>query len=115
MSPFSRRVQRSRRAAALPEKPLAPSVPQREKTTETIMTGDLKTEEPVIKVSGLEKRYGDIRAVDGVSFTVAKGETYGLLGPNGAGKTTTMRIISGTEGARGFSGRRSFLRAAKSG
>ena len=65
------------------------------------MTGDLTTEEPVIKVSGLEKRYGDIRAVDGVSFTVAKGETYGLLGPNGAGKTTIMRIVSGLSPASG--------------
>lgn len=43
----------------------------------------------------LIKSYGPIRAVDGVSFTVAKGEVYGLLGPNGAGKTTIMSMLSG--------------------
>jgi ABC-2 type transport system ATP-binding protein len=46
-------------------------------------------------VEGLVKRYGDLRAVDGVSFEVRKGELYGLLGPNGAGKTTTMSMLSG--------------------
>jgi lipooligosaccharide transport system ATP-binding protein len=40
------------------------------------------------------KRYGKITAVDGVSFHVRRGETYGLLGPNGAGKTSTMRMLS---------------------
>jgi ABC-2 type transport system ATP-binding protein len=43
----------------------------------------------------LVKSYGSLRAVDGVSFTVAKGELYGLLGPNGAGKTTIMSMLSG--------------------
>ena len=49
----------------------------------------------VLTCSDLEKRYGDLRAVDGVSFTVAEGETYGLLGPNGAGKTTTISLLCG--------------------
>jgi ABC-2 type transport system ATP-binding protein len=49
----------------------------------------------VFQVHGLVKSYGSLRAVDGVSFTVAKGEVYGLLGPNGAGKTTTMSMLSG--------------------
>ena len=49
---------------------------------------------PVIRVRDLRKSYGRIVAVDGISFDVAGGETYGLLGPNGAGKTTTMRILS---------------------
>lgn len=48
-----------------------------------------------IKVSDLRKSYGDIRAVDGVSFEVKEGEIFGLLGPNGAGKTTTIEITEG--------------------
>jgi ABC-2 type transport system ATP-binding protein len=49
----------------------------------------------MIEVRELTKRYGDLVAVDGVSFTAHKGEVVGFLGPNGAGKTTTMRIITG--------------------
>ncbi len=49
----------------------------------------------VIRASGITKRFGDVLAVDDVSFEVRRGETYGLLGPNGAGKTTTMRMVSG--------------------
>jgi ABC-2 type transport system ATP-binding protein len=50
---------------------------------------------PVIRVRGLVKRYGDVRAVDGIDFDVAAGEVFGLLGPNGAGKTTTVEILEG--------------------
>ena len=50
---------------------------------------------PVIRVRGLTKRYGDVQAVDGIDFDVAKGEIFGLLGPNGAGKTTTVEILEG--------------------
>ncbi|MFB4265040.1 ABC transporter ATP-binding protein [Nonomuraea sp. GTA35] len=49
----------------------------------------------VIEVEDLHKTYGHNRAVDGVSFTVAKGETFGVLGHNGAGKTTTVECLSG--------------------
>jgi ABC-2 type transport system ATP-binding protein len=49
----------------------------------------------VIKVENLVKVYGPIRAVDGISFEVNKGEVFGMLGPNGAGKTTTVEIIEG--------------------
>jgi len=49
----------------------------------------------VIEVQNLTKYYGDLRAVDGISFTVKRGEILGFLGPNAAGKTTTMRIITG--------------------
>ncbi len=50
---------------------------------------------PVIRVRGLVKRYGDVKAVDGIDFDVAAGEVFGLLGPNGAGKTTTVEILEG--------------------
>ncbi len=48
----------------------------------------------MIRVRNIVKRFDTITAVDGVSFDVMHGETYGLLGPNGAGKTTTMRLLS---------------------
>jgi lipooligosaccharide transport system ATP-binding protein len=47
----------------------------------------------VITASSLTKRYGEFAAVDGISFEVAAGESFGLLGPNGAGKSTTMRMV----------------------
>ncbi len=50
---------------------------------------------PAIEVAELEKRYGAVHAVDGLSLTVAPGEVFGLLGPNGAGKTTTVEILEG--------------------
>jgi ABC-2 type transport system ATP-binding protein len=46
-----------------------------------------------IAVSDLHKRYGDVQALDGVSFSVREGEVFGLLGPNGAGKSTTVRVL----------------------
>ncbi len=49
----------------------------------------------VLRVEGLVKTYGDVRAVDGLSFAVKRGEIFGLLGPNGAGKTTTLECIEG--------------------
>ena len=48
-----------------------------------------------VKCDGLEKRYGDVVAVDGLSLHVQRGECFGLLGPNGAGKTTTIEILEG--------------------
>jgi ABC-2 type transport system ATP-binding protein len=49
----------------------------------------------VIRVKDLQKSYGNLRAVDGISFEVPEGEMLGFLGPNGAGKTTTLSMISG--------------------
>lgn len=59
--------------------------------------------ESVIRVTNLNKRFGAVRAVDGISFEVKKGEIFGLLGPNGAGKTTTLEIIEGLKRASGGS------------
>lgn len=47
----------------------------------------------MVEVKNLKKRYGDKNAVDGISFTVKKGEIFGILGPNGAGKTTTLEMM----------------------
>ena len=49
----------------------------------------------VLEASGLRRAFGDVQAVDDVSFRVGAGETYGLLGPNGAGKTTTISMVCG--------------------
>ena len=51
--------------------------------------------EIVIKTEKLTKRFGDIVAVDEISFEVRKGEIFGFLGANGAGKTTAMRMLCG--------------------
>jgi lipooligosaccharide transport system ATP-binding protein len=48
---------------------------------------------PLVHARGLEKRFGELVAVDGIDFDVRKGEAFGFLGPNGAGKTSTMRMI----------------------
>ncbi len=50
---------------------------------------------PTIVVNGLTKRFGDLTAVDNLSFTVEPGEIFGLVGPDGAGKTTTLRMLAG--------------------
>ena len=50
---------------------------------------------PAVLCRGLEKRYGDVRAVAGLDLEVRRGECFGLLGPNGAGKTTTIEILEG--------------------
>lgn len=49
----------------------------------------------VLVVEDLQRRFGDLVAVDGVSFRIAPGETFGLIGPNGAGKTTTISMVVG--------------------
>ena len=56
---------------------------------------DLGSARPVLEVEGLEKRYGGITAVDGISLSLREGEVLGLIGPNGSGKTTTFDLISG--------------------
>jgi ABC-2 type transport system ATP-binding protein len=51
--------------------------------------------EPVVEVVDLRKRYGKVVAVDGISFTVRRGEIFGIVGPNGAGKSTTVECLAG--------------------
>ncbi|MDH5477835.1 MAG: ATP-binding cassette domain-containing protein, partial [Nitrospinota bacterium] len=58
----------------------APSTPSTEK-------------EPIVQGSGVVKRYADLTAVDGIDFSIRKGELFGFLGPNGAGKTSTIKMI----------------------
>lgn len=53
------------------------------------------TEETILRVEGLSKQFGAVRAVDDLSFSVQRGEIVGFLGPNGAGKTTAMRMLVG--------------------
>ncbi len=53
---------------------------------------------PAIRATDLARRFGGVRAVDGLSFEVRTGETFGLLGHNGAGKTTTIRLLNGLLG-----------------
>jgi branched-chain amino acid transport system ATP-binding protein len=50
---------------------------------------------PLLRVQGLSRNFGALRAVDGLSFEVAEGEALGILGPNGAGKSTLFNLISG--------------------
>ncbi|MDQ5958653.1 MAG: type transport system ATP-binding protein, partial [Patescibacteria group bacterium] len=51
--------------------------------------------ENIVQVNKLVKNYGKVKAVNGVSFKIIKGEVFGILGPNGAGKTTTLEMIEG--------------------
>jgi ABC-2 type transport system ATP-binding protein len=51
--------------------------------------------QPILEVRDLVKTYGSLRAVDGISFSIEKGEVFGLLGPNGAGKSTTISMLTG--------------------
>ncbi|TLM99012.1 MAG: ABC transporter ATP-binding protein [Actinobacteria bacterium] len=59
-----------------------------------VRRGECHVSDPIVAVDGLVKRFGDVTAVDGVSFEIDEGEIFGLLGPNGAGKTTTISMIS---------------------
>ena len=55
------------------------------------------SDQPILRIEAVEKRFGAVRAVDGVSLEVGRGEFFALLGPSGSGKTTLLRIVSGLE------------------
>jgi ABC-2 type transport system ATP-binding protein len=59
------------------------------------MMGSQSSQDLALRCEGLIKRFGSVRAVNGLSFSVERGECFGLLGPNGAGKTTSMEIMEG--------------------
>jgi ABC-2 type transport system ATP-binding protein len=59
------------------------------------MNGNDAPDDTIVTVAGLTKRYGDLVAVDGLSFSLRRGTVTGFLGPNGAGKTTTLRLLLG--------------------
>ena len=61
----------------------------------------MSTTDPVIRIEGLTKTFGEVRALDGLDLEVAPGEVHGFLGPNGAGKSTTIRIVLGLMRATG--------------
>src|SRR5262245_40321194 len=67
-----------------------------------------ETGRDVIEVERLTRQYGSVKALEGITFEVGRGEIVGLLGPNGAGKTTTMRILTTflapTSGRAGLAG-----------
>lgn len=67
------------------------------------------SEAPILELDNVERRFGGLRAVDGVSLKIAPGEIVGLIGPNGAGKTTLINTITGvhpaTAGSIRFAGR----------
>jgi len=53
--------------------------------------------QPVVQLSGVSKSFGDLKAVDDISFEIQQGEFFSILGPSGCGKTTVLRMISGFE------------------
>jgi ABC-2 type transport system ATP-binding protein len=54
-----------------------------------------KNDRPIVSIATLTKRYGELKAVDGLTLSLARGTVTGFLGPNGAGKTTTLRVLLG--------------------
>ena len=56
---------------------------------------------PILEVKNLKKYYPEVKAVDGISFSIEPGTCFGLLGPNGAGKTTAIEVIEGILEAHG--------------
>ena len=65
-------------------------------------SAESRSDTPFLEVRDLEKRFGGVRALKGVSFTIERGRTYHLMGENGCGKSTLIKIISGAQPAATF-------------
>ena len=81
-----------------PSHELKPGMPA-DVDDQTAVAQDTMSSSPAIVVSSLSKHFGEVRAVDGLSFEVYAGEIFGLVGPDGAGKTTTLRMLAGVMAA----------------
>lgn len=86
-------IARARRTqpAATPPKPAPASIP----ATAVIHRLPISTGEPLLKLEGVSKAFGGLKAVDDVSLTVEAGSIHGVIGPNGAGKTTLFNVVNG--------------------
>ncbi len=73
---------------------LSMSSDRKQLATSSRRDSDVLSSPPVIDVRGVVKRFGEVRALDGVDLTAKEGEVLGLLGPNGAGKTTLVRVLT---------------------
>jgi ABC-2 type transport system ATP-binding protein len=69
------------------------SAPPEQRPLEPAAGSSAAGDDPIVRVNGLGKRYGEIEAVAGIDFDVRRGETFGFLGPNGAGKSTTIKML----------------------
>ncbi|GJD52423.1 Vitamin B12 import ATP-binding protein BtuD [Methylobacterium crusticola] len=74
---------------------LRPRRPAPARAQDLVLTQEAASPAPVLEVEALSKHFGGLKAVDEVSFTVARGGIHALIGPNGSGKTTTLNVLSG--------------------
>lgn len=59
------------------------------------MSADFESQQPLLRMTGIEKRFGGVAALAGATLTVRRGEVHALIGQNGAGKSTLIKILTG--------------------